>query len=88
MNALFKLQDIGAKTTYRLADVSVQSVVRSLTPCSLESIVCVGTPNYNLIIGIADIEGIAHLVLIDLDKLYLLNNRIHINISDNIHDGN
>ena len=88
MNALFKLRDIRAKTTYGLAHVSVLSVVGSPTPCGPEGMVRVGTPNKNLVMCIADIEGMAHLVPIEPDKVYLLNNRIDINTWNDIHDGN
>ena len=88
MNAPFKFQDIRAKTTYRLAHVSVLSVVGFPTPCGPEGMVRVGTSNKNLVMCIADIEGMAYLVPIEPDKLYLLNNRIDINTWNDIHDGN
>ena len=87
LNALFKIRDIRAKTTFRLAHVLVLSVVGSPRPCGPEGIVRVGTPNKNLVICIADIDGMAHLFPIEPDKLYLLNNRIDINTWNDIHDG-
>ena len=48
----------------------------------------VGTSNKNLVMCIADIEGMAYLVPIEPDKLYLLNNRIDINTLNDIHGGN
>ena len=88
LNALFKLRDIRAKTTYQLAHVSDLRVVSSPTPRGPDGMVCFGTPNKNLVMCIADSEGMAHLVPIEPDKLYLLNNRIDINTWNDIHDGN
>ena len=88
LNSLFKLQDTLANTTYRLAHVSVLSVVGSPMPCGPEGMIRISTPIKNHVIGITGIEGMAHLILVDPGKLYLINNRIDVHTWNNIHDGN
>jgi len=40
------------------------------------------------VIRVADIEGIAHLVIVNPEELYLVNNRIDVYMWNDIHDGN
>ncbi|KAF8439589.1 hypothetical protein BGX38DRAFT_1318767 [Terfezia claveryi] len=88
LNALFKLRDIAAKNTYRLAHVSLMTIVGSSTPDGPEGMVRVGLPWKNHMISIADIEGMAHLVPIKDEELYIVNNRIDLYTWNDIHDGN
>ena len=53
-----------------------------------EGMVCVCTPMNNHVINIHDLEGMAHLIPIDMEKLYLVNNWIDIHPWNNIHDSN
>ncbi|KAF8414436.1 hypothetical protein EV426DRAFT_579176 [Tirmania nivea] len=75
LNALFKLQNILENTCYRLAHISLLTIVGSPTPDGPEGM-------------IADIEGMAHLITINPDQLYLVNNRIDLHTWNDIHDGN
>ena len=88
LNVLFKLQDIDANTSYRLAHISLLTVVGSPMPDGLEGMVRVVTPVKNHVVRIGDIEGMAHLITINLDNLYLGNNRIDVHTCNEIHDGN
>jgi len=88
LNALFKLRDIDANTSYRLAHISLITVVGSPTPNGSEGIVGVGTPVKNHVVRIGDIEGMAHLITINPDNLYLVNNRIDVHTWNKIHNGN
>jgi len=88
LNALFKLRDIDVNTSYRLAYISLLTVVGSPTPDGSEGMVCVGTPVKNHVVCIGDIEGMAYLITINLDNLYLVNNRIDVHTWNEIHDGN
>ena len=76
LNALFKMRDPDTNTAYRLAHVSLLKVIGSHTPDGPEGMVRVGIPLRNHVIKISDIEGMAHLIPIEPDKLYLVNNRI------------
>jgi len=42
----------------------------------------------NHIVGVADIEGIAHLLPVNPEKLYLVNNPIDVHTWNDIYDGN
>ena len=88
LNALFKLRDINANRSYRLAHISLLTVVGSPTPDGPEGMVRVGTPLKNHVVRIGDIEGMAHLITINPDNLYLVNNRIDVHTWNEIHDGN
>jgi len=88
LNALFKLRDIDANTSYRLAHISLLTVVGSPTPDGPEGMVRVGTPLKNHVVHLGDIEGMAHLIAINPDNLYLVNNRIDVHTWNEIHDGN
>jgi hypothetical protein len=88
LNALFKLRDLDARITYRLAHITILSVVGSPTPDGPEGMVRVGTPTKNFVVSIQHIEGMAHLVPINPDELYLVNNRIDLHTWNDIHDGN
>jgi len=88
LNALFKLRDIDANKTYRLAHISLLSVIGSPTPDGLEGMVRVGIPMKNHMVRMGDIEGLAHLISINPDNLYLVNNRIDVYTWNEIHDGN
>ena len=88
LNAIFKLRDPRVNTSYRLAHVSLLKLMGSPTPDGPEGIARVGTPMKNHVIKITDIEGMAHLIPIDLDNLYLVNNRIDQHTWNDIHDQN
>ena len=42
----------------------------------------------NLVVRIIDVEGMAHLIPVDPNKLYLVNNRIDMDTWNDIYDGN
>ncbi|KAF8441110.1 hypothetical protein BGX38DRAFT_1144420 [Terfezia claveryi] len=88
LNALFKLRDIAAKDTYRLAYVSLMRIVGSSTPDGPEGMVHIGLPSTDHVIRIADIEGMAHLIPIHDEELYIVNNRIDLHTWNDIHDRN
>ena len=48
----------------------------------------VGPPINNTVIYITDIEGMAHLIPVEPESLYLVNNRIDHHTWNDIHDGN
>jgi len=88
LNALFKLRDIDANKTYLLAHISLLSVIGSPTPDGPEGMVRVGIPMKNHVVRIGDIEGLAHLISINPDNWYLVNNRIDVHTWNEIIDGN
>jgi hypothetical protein len=88
LNALFKLRDLDTRITYRLAHITILSVIGSPTPDGPEGMVRVGTPAKNHVVSIRHIEGMAHLVPINPENLYLVNNRIDLDTWNDIHDGN
>ena len=88
LNAVFKVQHSRANTSYRLAHISLLTVVGSPTPDGPEGMVRVSTPMKNRVVRIVDVEGMAHLIPVDPDKLYLVNNRIDVHTWNDIHDGN
>ena len=88
LNAGFKLTDTFANTSYRLAHITLCKVIGSLTPDSPEGMIRVGPPINNTAFYITDIEGIAHLILIEPESPYLVNNRIDHHTWNDIHDRN
>ena len=90
LNALFKLRDTNAHADrcHLLAHISLTKVVGSQAPDGPEGMCRVGTPMTNHVIRISDIEGMAHLIPIEPDRLYLVNNRIDQHTWNEIHDGN
>jgi len=88
LNALFKLGDLLTNTCYRLAHVSLLTIVGSSMPDGPEGMIQVGKPMKRHVIRVADIEGMAHLVIVNPEELYLVNNRIDVYTWNDIHDGN
>jgi len=88
LNALFKLRDIDTNTSYRLAHISLLTVVGSPTPDSPKGMVRVSTSVKKHVVRTRDIEGIAHLITINSDNVYLVNNGIDVHTWNEIHDGN
>ena len=88
LNDVFKVQHLRANTSYRLAHISLLTVVGSPTPDSPEGMVRVSIPMKNLGLRIVDVEGMADLIPVDPEKLYLVNNRIDLYIWNDIYDGN
>jgi len=88
LNALFKLRDLHANTSYCLAYVSLLSIIGSPTPDRLEGMVQVGLPMRSHIVAVADIERMAHLAPVNLKELYLVNNRIDVHTCNDIYDRN
>ena len=78
LNALFKLRDINANKTNRLPHISLLSVIGFPTPDGPERMVHVGIPMKNHVVRIGVIEGLAHLISINPDNLYLVNNCIDV----------
>ena len=75
-------------TSYRLAHISLLKVMESLTPDGPEGMARIRTPMKNHVIKITDIEGMAHLIPIDPDNLYLMNNRIDQHTWNDLYDQN
>ena len=88
LNPLFKLREPTADNTYRLADISLLKIIGSQTPDGPEGMSLMGCPITNHVIRITDIEGMAHLIAIEPDQLWLVNNRIDQQTWNDIHDGN
>ena len=88
LNALFKLRDPTADHTYRLAHISLLKIIGSQTPDVLQGMSRVGCPMTNHVIRITDIEAMAHLIAIEPDQLWLVNNPIDQQTWNEIHDGN
>ena len=65
-----------AETCYLLAHASLLTVQGSHTPDGPEGMCRVGNPSKNHVIRISYIEGMAYLIPIEPDILYLVNNRI------------
>ena len=76
LNALFKLRESTAANTYCLADISLLKIIGSQTLDGPEGMSRVGCPIFNHIIRITHMEGMAHLIAIEPDQLWLVNNRI------------
>ena len=88
LNALFKLRDPSADHTYHLAHISLLEIIGSQIPDELEGMSRVGCPITNHVIRMTDIEGMAHLIAIEPNQLWLVNNRIDQQTWNEIHDGN
>ena len=88
LNTLFKLRDIDANTSYRLAHISLLTVVRSPMLDALEGMVHISTPIKNHVVFMGDIKGMAHLMIINLNNMHLVNNYINIYICNEIHNRN
>lgn len=92
LNALFKLRDphtcAETNISYRLAHISLLKIVGSTTPDGPEGMARVGLPLKNQVIGISNIEGMAHLIPVEPERVYLVNNRIDLHAWNDIHDGN
>ena len=58
------------------------------TPDGPEGMAHFGTPMKNHVIPIIDIEAMAHLIPIEPDNLYLMNNRIDQHTWNDIHNQN
>jgi len=74
--------------SYQLAHVSLLSIVGSSMPDRLEGMVQVGLPMTNHVVRVADIEGMAHLVPVNPEELYLVNNQMDVHTWNDIHNGN
>jgi len=88
LNVLFKLPDLHANTSYHLAHVLLLSIIGCPTPDGPEGIVRVGLPIRSHVVAVADKEGMAHLVPVNPEELYLVNNRIDVHTWNDIHNGN
>jgi len=71
-----------------LAHISMLTVVDSPIPHGHKYGVHVGTPVKNHVVHIRDIEGMAHLITINLGNLYLGNNSIDVHTWNKIKDSN
>ena len=88
LNSVFRLENPGARTFYDLAHISLLKVIGPQTPEGPEGMTRVGGPMKNHVIKISDIEGMVHLIPIETEHLYLVNNRIDLHTWNEIHDGN
>ena len=88
LKALFKLQNPTSDHIYRLAHISLLKIIGSQTLDGPEGMSHVGCPIPNHIIRITDMEGMAHLIAIEPDELWLVNNRIDQQTWNETHDGN
>ena len=78
LNALFKL---GFKEeAYRLAYVTMLQCIGKAAVQGVEGMVRVGWPTVeqSLVVRIAQVEGIAHLILLEPGESWLVNNRIDV----------
>jgi len=66
--------------SYRLVHVSLLSIIGSSIPAGPERIVQVGLLMWSHVMAVADIERMAHLVPVNLEELYLVNNQIDIHM--------
>ena len=61
-NALCKIRNVEANTSYRLVHISLLSVVGYPTQDGSEGMLRVGKPVANHVVQVADIDGMAHLI--------------------------
>ena len=73
-----------------LAHITLLRCVRSPTPDGSEGMVRIFLPKHeaNHVLPVTNIEGIAHLIPIERNGPWLVNNRIDFHTWNNIHDGN
>ena len=78
LNALLKIKYKGM--VYRLAHVTLLYYIVRTTLQGVEGMLRVGipTPAQGVIVCIAKIEGLAHLILLEPGKSWLVNNHIHV----------
>ena len=86
LNALFKLRSL--ETVYRLAHVTPLQFLGGATVQSVEGMPRVGwrTDIGSIVVRIALIEGMAHLIPLESEKSWLVNNRIDLETWNIIHD--
>ena len=75
---------------FHLAHISLLQCIGSSTPDGTEGMVWVyiPEPTTNYVIRITDIEGMAHLIPIEHNGPWLVNNRIDVHTWNDVHDGN
>jgi len=83
-----KCIDIIANTSYRPGLIFLLIVATSLRPDGSDVKVLVSTSVKVHVVYIGDIEGIAHLITINLDNLNLVNNPIDVHALNKIQDSN
>ena len=88
LNVLFKLCNLTAGSCSRLAHISLLTIIEGSTPDSPEGMVRIGMPLRNYVVHIAEIEGMAHLTPVNPETLYLVPNRMDVDIWNEIHDRN
>ena len=86
LDALFKLTSKGV--VYRLAYVTLLNCVGGTVLQGAEGMLRVGftTCGVGVIVSIAKIEGIAHLIPLEPEKSWLVNNRIDIETWNMLYD--
>ena len=87
LNSLFKLTDKQG-VVYRLAHVSPLKCIGSTAMHGVEGMVHVGWPNNNedRVVRIAQIEGMAHLIPLEPEGSWFINNRVDLETWNTIYD--
>jgi len=77
LNAFYKLGDKAGKI-YRLAYVTILQAIGGGKVQGPEGMLCVGwpTPDMGTVVRIGQIEGMAHLIPLESNESWLVNNRI------------
>jgi len=87
LNALFKLKSRDG-IVYRLAHVTLLQCIGGMVLQGVEGMLRVGFPatTEGMVVSIAKIEGMAHLILLELGESWLVNNRIDLETWNTIYD--
>ena len=78
LNCIFKIRVSRGEQVYRLVHITLMSVVGSRTMNNEEGMIRVrlSQPTRNVVVRARDIRGMAHLVPVEPDEVWLVNNRI------------
>ena len=90
LNCIFKVKIPGGDQIYRLVHVTLTSLVGPKTMSNEEGMIKVGLTEWakNVVVRASDIGGMVHLIPIEKDRLWLVNNRIDLHTWNLLYDQN
>src|SRR5258705_12320640 len=78
LNCIFKMRITCGDLVYRLAHATLTTIVGGRRVKNDEGMfkVCMTDPPKNVVVRVADIAGMAHLIPLEPDQVWYINNRI------------